>query len=273
MHKFLALVTSAGLLATPIQAAPPKASPARGQTLRSAFVAIHSRRFVDLTHTFRPGIPHFKGFPDETVNTIYTVPHDGFASQVFTHVGQWGTHIDAPAHFHAGLKTVDQIDCHDFFLQLVVLDVHQQVAANPDYVVSMRDVRDWEKRHGAIPQGAFVALRTDWSKRWPDEAALQNKDKAGTAHYPGWSSAVLTYLYTQRKVTATGHETTDTDTGLAATKGDFSLESYVLGTNHFQIEMMANLDQVPEQGALIIVTFPKPEGATGFPARAIAILP
>ena len=52
-----------------------------------------------------------------------------------------------------------------------------------------------------------------------------------------------------------------------------SLESYVLGLNHYQIEMLANLDKVPEAGALVMVTWPKPEGGTGFPARVIAILP
>ena len=60
---------------------------------------------------------------------------------------------------------------------------------------------------------------------------------------------------------------------LATTKDDYSLESYVLGLNHYQIEMLANLDRIPEAGALVMVTWPKPEGGTGFPARVIAILP
>jgi kynurenine formamidase len=47
----------------------------------------------------------------------------------------------------------------------------------------------------------------------------------------------------------------------------------VLGTNHYQIEMLANLDQVPEYGALVMVSFPKPDSGSGFPARVIAISP
>jgi kynurenine formamidase len=102
---------------------------------------------------------------------------------------------------------------------------------------------------------------------------MQNADANGVAHYPGWSLEVLKYLYEQRKITASGHETTDTDPGLATSRGDYSLERYVLGTDHYQIELLANLDQVPEAGAMVIVTFPKPKGGSGFPARVFAVVP
>ena len=83
----------------------------------------------------------------------------------------------------------------------------------------------------------------------------------------------MKFLYEERKITALGHETTDTDPGLATSKEDYSLESYILSTNHYQIELLTNLDQVPESGALVIVSFPKPRGGSGFPARVFAILP
>ncbi len=137
----------------------------------------------------------------------------------------------------------------------------------------MDDVRAWEGRHGPIPPSAFVAMRTDWSKRWPDAKAMRNRDNTGVAHYPGWSKEVLTHLYENRKITASGHETLDTDPGIATSKGDYSLETYVLGTDHYQIELLANLDKVPEAGAIVVVTFPKPKGGSGFPARVFAILP
>jgi len=116
-------------------------------------------------------------------------------------------------------------------------------------------------------------MRTDWSKRWPDAKAMRNQDDKGIAHYPGWSLEVLKYLYEDRLITASGHETLDTDPGIATSKGDYSLETYILGTDHCQIELLANLDKVPEAGAIVIVTFPKPKGGSGFPARVFAILP
>ncbi len=248
-------------------------------TLQDAWKVIKTKKFVDITHAFAPGIPHWKGFPDEKRETLYSYEPgagrlgSGFYAQSFTHVGQWGTHIDAPAHFVKGLRTVDQIDVSEMILPLVVIDVHAKTAGNPDYTVTMADIRDWERKHGPIPQGAFVAMRTDWCKRWPDMDAMQNRDPRGVAHYPGWSLEVLRYLYEQRKITASGHETTDTDPGVATSKGDYSLETYILKQNHYQIELLTNLDQVPETGALVVAAFPKPAGGSGFPARVFAILP
>ncbi len=248
-------------------------------SLDDAWRVIASKRFVDLTHAFGPSIPHWKGFPDEKRETLYGyepgqgTAGSGFFAETFTHVGQWGTHVDPPAHFVKGLRTVDQIDVKEMVLPLVVIDVTAKVASNPDYAVTMDDVRAWESRHGLVPAGAFVALRTGWGSRWPDQTAMQNQDAAGVAHYPGWSLEVLKYLYEERGVTASGHETTDTDPGLAVSRDDYSLETYILSRNHYQIELLANLDAVPESGALVVAAFPKPQGGSGFPARVFAILP
>lgn len=254
----------------PVQAATPTAKPAE---LLAAMNVLKAHRFVDLTHAFSPGIPHWKGAPDEVRRDAYTIAKDGFWLQEYTHVGQWGTHVDPPAHFHEGLRTVDQIRPDEMLLPLVVLDIHAKVAANADYVVTLQDVQQWEARHGRIPAGAFIALRTDWSKRWPDGEAMANKGKDGLDHYPGWSREVLQFLFEERDATACGHETTDTDPGLATSRDDYSLESYVLGRNRYQIELLANLDQVPDYGAVVMVSFPKPESGSGFPARVIAIVP
>ncbi|HEY6327538.1 MAG TPA: cyclase family protein [Candidatus Cybelea sp.] len=244
-----------------------------GGELMDAYRVIARHEFVDLTHAFGPGIAHWPGFPDETVRTLFTYKKDGFYAQMFCHVGQWGTHVDPPVHFAPGGKTVDQIDPKQMFAPFVVIDVHEKVARDPDYVLSMDDVHTWEAAHGTIPSGAFVAMRTDWSKRWPSEAAMENKDAKGVAHYPGWSLPVLQYLYLQRHAVATGHETTDTDPGAVTSRGQYPLESWILHHGHYQIELLANLDRVPEAGSLAIVTFPKPRGGSGFPARVVAIVP
>ncbi len=254
-------------------------TPALDMNLTQAYQIIKSKEFVDLTHAFYPGIPHWHGFTEETRDTLYWYqPREGtlgtgFFAEKYCHVGQWGTHVDPPAHFIQGLRTVDQIDPKEMFLPLVVIDVHDKVAKNPDYTITMADVKNWEKKYGKIPKGSFVAMRTDWSKRWPDAEAMANKDEAGIAHYPGWSLPVLKYLYEERQITASGHEPTDTDPGIATTKDDYSLETYILQQDRYQIELLTNLDKVPESGALVIVSFPKPQNGSGFPARVIAILP
>jgi kynurenine formamidase len=257
-------------------AASPKGS------LTGAWHIIRNKEFVDLTHSFEPGIPHWPGFPDEQRSTLFWYEDDGtcpdclgygFYAQTFNHVGQWGTHVDPPAHFVKGLRTIDQISVKEMIMPLVVLDVSAKVAENPDYVITMDDVRKWEKKNGKIPEGSFVAMRTDWSKRWPDPDLMANRDENGIAHYPGWSLDVLRYLYEERKITASGHEPTDTDPGTSTSQGNYEAEFYILNTDHYQIELLANLDKVPESGALVVVSFPKPKDGSGFPARVFAILP
>ena len=242
--------------------------------LAGVWEIIKNKNFVDLTQTFEPGIPHSDLFPNEEVKIIYNHKENGFLSQVFTHVGQWGTHIDAPSHFMEGGRSVDDIGVKDMVMPLVILDVHEKVVLDPDYLVSMDDVNAWEAKYGKITQGSFVALRTDWSKRWAGGMdAMVNKGIDNVFHYPGWSKDVIEYLSEDCKVTAIGHETTDTDPGISCTNNEYVLEDYILKRNHYQIEMLTNLDLVPEYGALVVVTCPKAKGASGFPARVFAILP
>jgi kynurenine formamidase len=156
-------------------------------SLEQVWQSISKKEFVDLTHAFAPGIPHWPGFPDEKAETIFwhdpgVAPGSGFDAQYFSHVGQWGTHADPPAHFVKAGRTLDQIGVNEMIMPLVVLDVHEKVDRNPDYTLRMEDVSSWESRHGIIPADAFVVMRTDWSKRWPDMAAMQNKDAKGISH-------------------------------------------------------------------------------------------
>ena len=240
---------------------------------------LQGKRFVDLTHAFNPGIPHWPGFDPETRTTTYSYTPGGgskgagFFAQTYTLPGQWGTHVDPPAHFIEGKLTVDQIDVREMVLPLVVLDVSRQAARDPDYQVTMDDVRASEARHGEIPAGAFVPPRPDWSKGWPEAPALRNGGAPGGAPRRKGPGGFQKYLYETRGITASGHETTDTDPGIATSKDDYALETYILARDRYQIELLANLDQVHEAGAIAIVAFPKPEGGSGFPARVFAIVP
>ena len=104
----------------------------------------------------------------------------------------------------------------------------------------MEDIQAWESRHGRIPDGAFVAMRTDWYKRFPDAEKFFNKDEKGQSHYPGWNRQVLQFLFVERGVKAIGHEPVDADAAVTQKGEFFSCESYVLETNRFQIELLAN---------------------------------
>ena len=233
---------------------------------------LEGRQFTDLTHAFHPGQPHFPAFPNETREALFDLDKgDGFTAHRYSIVGQWGTHVDPPSHFIRGGRTLDCIPVEDMILPLVVLDITRDVACNPDATPSLDHVRGWEDRNGRIPAASFVALRTGWSRRWPDSEAMANRDAYGVSHTPGWSREVLSFLVEERSISAIGHEQTDTDPGLATSNGDFGLETYILAQDRWQIELLADLAGLPEAGAVIVASWAKPLQGSGFPARVFAI--
>ncbi len=244
---------------------------ARADDLARAYRTIASKEFVDLTHSFGPDTPVWAGFgqakfspaADPKTHEPYTIPKDGFRTTYYEMVGQYGTHVDPPAHFAEQGITMDKIPLKQMILRLVVLDDTPYLAKDPNHAFSIADLKAWERVHGRVPKGAFAALRTDMYKDWD-----ANPERFKRSPFPAWDFETIKFLYEQRHVTATGHEAMDTDT-----TDKMDSETYILQHGHYQIEVMANLDKVPETGALIVVTWPKVRDGLGFPARAFAILP
>ena len=238
-----------------------------------AFQLLKEKEWVDLTHTFGPESPHFAAFADAEFTTLFN-HDDGFFAQRFSFAGQYGTHLDAPIHFVRNKRFLDELDLKELVLPLVVIDKSKEAEANHDYSISVDDILKFEDEHGKIEEGTFVALRTDWSKRWPDKEAFNNKDADGNNHAPGWSLEALQFLFQERKIKAVGHETFDTDASIDYLKNGALLgEYYVLEQDTYQVELLKNLDKVPARGAIIFNIVPKPEKASGFPVRSFAILP
>jgi len=240
-------------------------------SLADALKVIQSKQFVDLTHTFSPITPVWSGFGQATMSAAcdpkthepYTIARDGFRSTFYSMVGQYGTHVDPPAHFSSDGMTMDQIPLKQMILPLVVFDTTPLLDKDPNHALTVADIQSWEKLHGPVPTGAFAALRTDMSKEWATNPARFKRQP-----FPAWSLAAIQFLFNERHITAIGHESLDTDT-----TDSMDSETWILKQNHFQIEAMANLDKVPATGAVIVVTWPKVDHGLGFPARAFAILP
>lgn len=234
-------------------------------------------RWVELSHSLNNESPYWAGIPEGSVELSKTCfdwgnPMLDCLIQTFKFPGQFGTHIDFPGHFVKNRDLSEKYDVKDLIFPLCVVDVSEKVKENPDYVATVDDIKEYEAKYGAIPDGAFVALRTDWYKKWPDMAALSGADAQGNEHFPGWSLEALKYIYEEKNAAANGHEALDTDaSAVAAAAGDLICERYVLSQNKLQVEVLRNLDQVSPAGAVIIVSYPRIEGATGLPARVWAI--
>lgn len=233
--------------------------------------------WVELSHPLNNDSPYWGGMPEGVLALNETVmDYDSEVLscriQTFKFPGQFGTHIDFPAHFSAGKATSEVFGVKDMVFPLCVIDISEKAIENPDYELTLDDIAAYEDQYGPIPEGAFVALRSDWYKRWPDNDALGNLDAEGNEHCPGWTVGTLKYLFEEKHVAGNGHETLDTDASIGyGVAGDLVAERYVLDSGKIQIEALANLDKVPASGALIFIAFPRIEGATGLPVRAWAI--
>jgi kynurenine formamidase len=233
--------------------------------------SLKNAKYVDLTHTISPTTPVWKGFgPSKFSKTVdpstkreYTYESDGFeATHYDLTTDQLGTQLDPPAHWDPNYPAIDELPATYTIRPLVVISIAEKAAKDQGYQMTIDDIKEWEARNGEIPAGSVVFIRSDWSKSWPD-ASLSTKFP-----FPGVTLAALQFLHEQRHIFFHGHEPLDTDT-TPTLEG----ESWLMHHGYAQAEGVANLDQVPEKGALVAIGYPKFQGGTGGYARYIAICP
>lgn len=245
--------------------------------LWKALESAKNLKWIELSHPLDNTSPYWSGIPEGSVELCKTVfdwgnPMLECLIQTFKFPGQFGTHIDFPGHFAHDGALSEKFGVKDSVFPLCVIDITEKVAEDCRYSVKAEDIRAYEEKYGPIPDGAFVALRTDWSKNWPDMDALSGIAEDGSENFPGWSLDALKYIYETRNAAANGHETLDTDASAeAAASGDLSCERYVLEKGKIQIEVLCNLDQLPPAGAVLFAAWPNITGATGLPVRVWAV--
>jgi kynurenine formamidase len=233
------------------------AAPTRGGT-----------RAQDLTHVFGEGLPLFADiFPRPTRDTFVNIPANGFYGQIWRFWEHTGTHLDAPAHFIAGGRTTPQLTLDELMAPIAVIDIAGRAAGNPDTVVTVDDVRAYERRHGRIKRGSLVAMDSGWDARAGSEAAYRNADASGVSHFPGFSGDAVEWLVDQREIAAIGVDTLSLDPGNAT---QFVAHVNLLGANRFGIENLKNLSKIPAKGATAFVGVIPWEEGSGGPARIVA---
>jgi kynurenine formamidase len=233
--------------------------------------SLKNAKYVDLTHTITPNMAVWSGFTapkfTPTVNPktgkAYTYEKDGFeATHYDLSTDQLGTQLDPPAHWNPDYPAIDELPATFAVRPLVVIPISDKVARDPNYHLSVKDIQDWETRHGRIPEGSVVFIRSDWSKQWSDPKI------ASRTRFPGVKLEALKFLHLQRKILFHGHEPLDTDS-TPTLEG----EAWLLKNGYTQAEGVTNLDLVPETGALVTIGYPKFQGGLGGYARYIAICP
>jgi kynurenine formamidase len=228
-------------------------------------------KYIDLTHTLTPRIPVWTGFgPSVFSPTLnpdtgqpYTYAADGFeATSYRLSTDQFGTQLDPPAHWAPEFAAIDELPATFAVRPLVVISMVRQVKRDFNYHLQVRDIRRFERRHGRIPRGSVVFVRSDWSARWPDPAL------AALTEFPGVGLAALKFLHLKRHILFHGHEPLDTDS-TPTLEG----EAWLMHHGYAQAEGVASLVGVPATGCLVEMGFPRFRGGLGGYARFVAICP
>jgi len=242
---------------------------------------------IDLTQTLAPGFPQI-ALPPEMgqcapfrIEQISAYDERGPAWywNNFSCGEHTGTHFDAPIHWISGRdlpdNSVDTIPVQRFVAPACVIDCSAQADADPDYLLTVADIEQWEARHGRIAHGAWVLMRTDWSKRMagPDgPARYQNFDATGQ-HTPGPGSDAVRFLVEQRGVLGFGSEAIGTDAGQGYhLRPPYPCHSLMHGAGRYGLQCLTNLDRLPPTGALLVAAPLKIQHGSGSPLRVLALV-
>ncbi len=241
-------------------------------------------RVVDLSQPLGPdtpviGLPPiFAPSPGVTIETIsrYDAKGPAWYWNTLTFGEHTGTHFDAPVHWVTGKdlpgNSCDTIPARQFVGPACVIDVTADVAANPDFLLTPERIEAWEAAHGRIPAGAWVLLRTGWSRRTGAEAFINVA--ADGPHSPGFDARASTMLAHDRNVLGVGVETIGTDAGQAGTfDPPFPNHTIMHGAGKFGLASLCNLDQLPATGAVVIAAPLKIVQGSGSPLRVLALTP
>jgi kynurenine formamidase len=236
-------------------------------------------RLVDLTHAFDAGTVFWPteetGFVLEPVFAGRTERGWWYAANRFRSAEHGGTHLDAPVHFAEGGDATDAIPLERLVGPAVLVDVRARVAADRDYRVAVADFEAWEARHGRIPEGSIVLLRSGHGAHWPDRArtlgtARRGPEAAAELHFPGLHPEAAGWLVSERRIAAVGVDTPSIDHGPSR---DFEAHRVLAAHDVPVFENLARLEALPETGFSVIALPMKIGGGSGGPLRAIAVVP
>jgi kynurenine formamidase len=240
-------------------------------------IDLSQTKVVDLTHAFDARTIYW---PTEPTGFELKQEHKGvtkggffYYSNTFCSPEHGGTHIDAPMHFAENRWTNSDIPLDRLIRPAIVIDVTQQAAKDADYALAPTDLAAWEEKNGRIPDGAIVLLRTGWSARWNDRKAYLGDDTPGAAdnlHFPSFGLDAVALLISERHVSLIGVDTASVDIGASK---DFLVHRAIGAANVGGLENLANLDQLPTTGALVMAMPMKIAQGSGAPARVIAFAP
>src|SRR5687767_8132219 len=81
---------------------------------------------LDISLPIFPGMPTWPGDPSQGLEPVTTVEHHGVRVSRLVLGTHTGTHLDAPSHFSAGGRTIDQLDLEALVGSCCLIDVMRE---------------------------------------------------------------------------------------------------------------------------------------------------
>ena len=233
---------------------------------------------IDLSHDYSSETIYWVTAKEFKLDTVFNGETDqGFyySANNFETAEHGGTHIDAPIHFSENAQTVDQIPLEKLVGKAIKIDVSEKALNNPDYLISIDDLTNWETQEGTeIPDGSIVLLETGFSKFYPNTLKYLGTDQRGSEaveklHFPGLSPEAAKWLIENRNIKAIGIDTASIDYGQSQ---KFQTHVNLMSHNISAFENLTNLDKLPSSGFYIVALPMKIKGGSGAPLRIVAFL-
>lgn len=221
-----------------------------------------SCKFIDLTHLITPNIPNWDNASCFHIENALDYDK-GLRTQKIQMIAGIGTHMDAPSHFIRGGLSIDDIPLEKLIVPTCIINVSDKAGA--DYLISVKDIQDYEKNHAPIPENSFVIGYTGWSRFWPDIERYRNPDDKGRMHFPSFA-AEAAQLLLEKDIAGIGIDTLSPDCDLA-----FPVHKLLLGKGKYIVENLANCHLMPAQGAHVLL-LPLNMDSTESPIRAVGIV-
>ncbi|MEU7630653.1 cyclase family protein [Nocardia sp. NPDC049220] len=229
-------------------------------------------RLVSLSHVHDPATtPRYPGDPTFRTDLVATIANDGYQLRYLQQGEHTGTHWGAPIHFHSEGLAADELDLDDLLLPAVKIDVRRQCANDRDYAITVADLRQWENRHGRIPDGAAVIAWTGWDAKWG------TADFVGTGEFegrqPGFAVDTVKWLLDTGRLGRRGALGIDTFGPDLGSDDTYTVSKLLYHDHRISLECLADLAALPDTGAWILVGGPLYRGGSGSPATIFGILP
>jgi len=231
--------------------------------------SIQFQKIVSLSHPITRTIPLWPGDPPVAFEEVASIEKDGYYLRRFSMGEHSATHMNAPNSFYADGLGIEGYPPEDLVRPAVVIDVRSKTRNNPDYVISVQDIENWEREHGLIEPGSVVLMYTEWQSLWNDPAAFFGEDEQGL-HFPGIGESATLLLLEQRGVAGVGIDTHGVDPGQSSR---FATNHLVLARNGIVLECLTNLDQLPAKGTTLVIGILGLQDGSGSPASVMAFIP